>query len=433
MKQATEKLQKGSLRPLPLTNGRWSWEWRYIDPVTGAPRSKSFSGVQYPSQSEIEKHLEPFIERLNSAKQEQKQKVIVDPTFGDLLDKFISDEKLVEIKERRAGERSPEGDLLAWSTASSYLSNCKLLREKWGTTKLDRFKPLEFQNWLKELKRSAKTKGHIKAFVNRLFNKAKLFEMVWFLENPIKNVEVRGISKRSRKPAVLTFEQFWLIFDLLKEPYNIMSLVDISTGLRVSELLALNWAAISFDRLCMKIEEGVVHGRIGRVKTEYSKDELPFDPDAATILLEWKRKSKGTGLVFPSPITGHSYDASPIQQDWIRRAGFCLVACPECGAVPGVACTIEHRGRGKKFNIPVHDTRRELATESGFGSIGWHTFRHTYRTFLGELKAPLEVQKALMRQADISTTLKYGQSSMGNQRTANRMVVREILIRRSLK
>ncbi|MGC9225068.1 MAG: zinc finger domain-containing protein [Terracidiphilus sp.] len=64
------------------------------------------------------------------------------------------------------------------------------------------------------------------------------------------------------------------------------------------------------------------------------------------------------------------YDASPIQQDWIRRAGWCLVACPECGAVPGVACTVEHRGRGKKFNIPVHDSRRELATEKGFGSVG---------------------------------------------------------------
>jgi site-specific recombinase XerD len=78
-------------------------------------------------------------------------------------------------------------------------------------------------------------------------------------------------------------------------------------------------------------------------------------------------------------------------------------------------------------------SRRELATENGFGSIGWHTFRHSYRTFLGELKAALEVQEALMRQADISTTLKYGQSSMETQRTANRMVVREILIRRSQK
>jgi integrase len=304
-----------------------------------------------------------------------------------------------------------------------------LLREKWGATKLDKFKPLDFQNWLKELKKSAKTKGHIKALVSRLFNKAKLFEMVWFLENPVQLVEVRGISKRSRKPAVLAFEQFWLIFGLLKEPYNIMSLVEQCAGLRVSELLALRWAAVDFDRLCMKIEEGVVHGRIGQVKTEYSKDELPLDPDVATCLLEWKRKSKGKELIFPSPITGYSYDASPIQQDWIRRAGWCLVTCPECGAVPGVACTVEHRGRGKKFNIPVHGSRRELATENGLGSVGWHTFRHTYRTFLGELKAPLEVQKALMRQADISTTLKYGQSSMENKRTANTMVVREILIR----
>lgn len=421
------------MRPLPLANGRWSWEWRYIDPATGAPRSKSFSGLLYPSQSEIEKHLESFIERLNSTKSAKEPKVIVDPTFGDLLDRFIDDEKLLEIKERRAGEQAPEGDLLAWSTASSYLSRCKLLRERWGTTKLDKFKPLDFQNWLKELKRSAKTKGHIKALVSRLFNKAKLFEMVWFLENPIKSVEVRGISKRSRKPAVLTFEQFWLVFGLLKEPYNIMSLVEQCAGLRVSELLALKWTAVNFDRLCMKIEEGVVHGRIGQVKTEYSKDELPLDPDVATSLLEWKRKSQGTELIFPSPITGYSYDASPIQQDWIRRAGWCLVGCSECGAVPGVSCTIEHRGRGKKFNIPVHDSRREFATEKGVGSVGWHTFRHTYRTFLGELKAPLEVQKALMRQADISTTLKYGQSSMENQRTANTMVVREILIRRSQK
>lgn len=210
-----------------------------------------------------------------------------------------------------------------------------------------------------------------------------------------------------------------------------MSLFAQCTGLRVSELLALSWTAINFKRLCMKIEEGVVHGRIGSVKTEYSRDELPFDPDFATILFDWKRKSKGTGLVFPSPVTGYSYDASPIQQDWIRRAGWCLVACPECGAVPGVACTVEHRG--KKFNISVHDSRRELATKKGFGSIGWHTFRHSYRTFLGELKAPLEIQQALMRQADISTTLKYGHSSMENQRTANKTVVREILIRRSMK
>jgi hypothetical protein len=36
-----------------------------------------------------------------------------------------------------------------------------------------------------------------------------------------------------------------------------------------------------------------------------------------------------------------------------------------------------------------------------------------------------------MRQADISTTLKYGETPMENLRIANRNVAREILIRQS--
>lgn len=81
----------------------------------------------------------------------------------------------------------------------------------WGTTKLDEFDALEFQTWLKELKVAGKTKGHLKAFMNRLFNKARLYKMLYFLENPIGLVEVRGISKRRRKPADLTVDQFSLI------------------------------------------------------------------------------------------------------------------------------------------------------------------------------------------------------------------------------
>jgi integrase len=276
-----------------------------------------------------------------------------------------------------------------------------------------------------------KTKGHLKAFVNRLFNKAKLYGMLDFHENPIGLVEVRGISKRRRKPADLTIEQFFMIHDLLPEPYCHMTFVALCTGMRVEELLALQWPSIDFERLCMMIKEAVVHGRIGPVKTEYSDDELPLDPEFASFLLELKRKSNGSALVFPSPITGRSYHASPIQQDWIRRAGWCLVECPECGALPGVACTLENKGRGKRFNIPVHDARRNLATEKGLGSIGWHTFRHSYRTLLIAVGAKLEVQKTLLRHAHLSTTDDYGGPPMEDKRTAHSKVVRQILIRRS--
>jgi hypothetical protein len=57
-----------------------------------------------------------------------------------------------------------------------------------------------------------------------------------------------------------------------------MTLSAQCTGLRIEEILALYRGKIEFKRLCMKIEEAVVQGRIGPVKSEYSQDELPLDP-----------------------------------------------------------------------------------------------------------------------------------------------------------
>jgi integrase len=282
------KLQTGSVRHLARANGKWAWEWRYVDPATGGVKSRTFTGTDFPTLTKIEEHLADFIERLNKARTEY---VIVDPTISSLLDRYIDDERLNEIKNRKPGERAPGKDELAYSTVTSYLSLCKLIRENWGTTSLDKFKPLAFQTWLKEMEKSPKHKGHIKAFVNRLFNKAKLYELINFHENPISLVEVRGISKRRRKPADLTVEQFFMIHSLLKKPYNDMSMVALCTGIRVEELLALQWSVIDFNRLCLKIEEGVVNGRIGPVKSEYSGDELPLDPDFATFLLKLERNS----------------------------------------------------------------------------------------------------------------------------------------------
>jgi integrase len=248
---------------------------------------------------------------------------------------------------------------VAFSTATSYLSLSNSLRVRWGTFKLGQFKPLGFQNWLKSLEVKPKNKGHLKAFVHRLFNKAKLYGMVEFHENPIAFVEVRGISKRSRKPVDLTIHQFLLILRLVPKSYQDMLLVAQCTELRVGELLALQWEEVNFERLCIKVKEGV-NGRIGPVKTEYSEDELPMDPDFATVLLEIKWKSNGFGLLFPNPTTGLSYHASLIQQDDIRRAGWCLVACPGCGGAPGIAGTGVDQKRGKRHAIPVHEERRQL-------------------------------------------------------------------------
>jgi integrase len=80
--------------------------------------------------------------------------------------------------------------------------------------------------------------------------------------------------------------------------------------------------------------------------------------------------------------------ASPIQQDYIRPAG------------------------------------RKL----GLGDIGWHTSRHTYRSWLDSVKTSMGVQQKLMRHAQISTTMNvYGNALMKSKRQANSKVVRMAL------
>jgi integrase len=105
---------------------------------------------------------------------------------------------------------------------TSYLSVIKQVRVKWGTTHLTRIKPVQVQEWLKKMDSAPKTKGHIKALMHRLYEKAMLWELVEWQRNPMQLVEIKGISKRRKRPIVLTVEQYFQILALIPEPYRTM-------------------------------------------------------------------------------------------------------------------------------------------------------------------------------------------------------------------
>ena len=154
--------------------------------------------------------------------------------------------------------------------------------------------------------------------MHRLFEKAMLWEMIPLERNPLTLVEVRGISKRRKKPFILSLEQYFAVLDHLPTPYRIMVIVVQCTGLRVSEILALKWLDVDFERLIMRVTRKVVNGRISRVKTEYSEDDLPLDPDFATQLLDWRRQCPASpeDWVFANTLTSVPYYASEIQKDY---------------------------------------------------------------------------------------------------------------------
>ena len=80
----------------------------------------------------------------------------------------------------------------------------------------------------------------------------------------------------------------------------------------------------------------------------------------------------------------------------------------------------------ERQRVVIHELRKEAAGK--FGDIGWHTFRHTYRSWLDETGAPMKVQQELMRHASIQTTMNvYGQAMPESKREANGKVVTMVL------
>ena len=100
--------------------------------------------------------------------------------------------------------------------------------------------------------------------------------------------------------------------------------------------------------------------------------------------------------------------------------------CPKCGAGVGVWCQQDSPTPNGKRR-PLHQER--WAAAGKYGSVGWHTFRHTYRSWLDDTGAPMGVQQKLIRHVQIPTTTMnvYGNALMTAKREANSKVVRMTL------
>lgn len=61
--------------------------------------------------------------------------------------------------------------------------------------------------------------------------------------------------------------------------------------------------------------------------------------------------------------------------------------------------------------------------------LGWHTFRHTYRSLLEDTGAPIGVQQRLMRHSNVSTTMNvYGNATLRAKQNANSKVVEMVMM-----
>ena len=111
----------------------------------------------------------------------------------------------------------------------------------------------------------------------------------WHDRNPISMVGQS--AKRQNVPTVLNIEQIKALLEHLENPGKTAVLLDILTGLRVSELLALKWSDVDFENLVLHVTRSIADQHVGPCKTEASQKPVPLDPGLAEALLMWRRKS----------------------------------------------------------------------------------------------------------------------------------------------
>ncbi len=134
------------------------------------------------------------------------------------------------------------------STARVYLSwlNKHVLPE-WGDKRIQDVQPLAAEKWLNGLVLSPKSKVHVRNMLHLLVDFAMLAGVLEIGRNPLELVTIKGATKRLRKPRNLTVEEFQRLHAELKQPFNIIVMLCVCFGLRISECLALKWSDVDWD------------------------------------------------------------------------------------------------------------------------------------------------------------------------------------------
>jgi integrase len=189
------------------------------------------------------------------------------------------------------------------------------------------------------------------------------FRYLPIARNPMELVKVPIVkaAPKSKPRIVLSKDEFRLLPARLVGMYRVMVLLAACVGLRRSEIFGLKWLDFNWPKNELFIQRSHVEGYEDDTKTESSNTLVPLHPAIVEALLAWRQQStfkSDTDYVFASP----TMSSNSVQRDYLR---------PE-------------------------------SIKAGLKPLGWHSLRHSYRTWLAEKGTGPEVQKELMRHSTIA-------------------------------
>ena len=260
-------MQNGSLIETKRRSGQSVWEFRWRDRSSGkAVYRRIVVGTieQFATKVEAREIVKGIVLEINSEDPRLRTSVL---TMSQLIEHY------------RRRELSVDNTWKSYATKMGYENYLKRwIAPKWGSYPVAKVKPIEVESWLRQVPLARGTCAKIRNIMSVLFNHACRYEL--YSENPIRLV--RQSSKRRKVPQILHVDEIKQLLDGVGSLTRLLIFLDVTTGLRQSELFGLQWSDLDFDNGEISVVRSVVHGVISRCKTESSAKPIRW-------ILSWPR------------------------------------------------------------------------------------------------------------------------------------------------
>jgi integrase len=363
----TPRYQQGSVERVKRAKGPDVWVYRFRQDVDGRRlhRSRVLGTVkEYKSKTDAKRAAENLRAEINAA-EGRAGRMTVDDAWGHFQANELEDP---------GSDRSPT----TIATYRDYFG--QYIIPHWRDVAIDDVKAVTVEKWLRSLPYADATKAKIRNHLSALFSHLIRWELYSRL-NPIASVR-QGAGRR-RDPDVLTLDEMSAILGRITPlVIRVMVVVAATTALRRSEVRGLRWSDLDFNTLWIHLRRGVVRKDQTKLKTLASRKGVPMIPELADTLAEWRRRTP-----------------YPTDDDWVFASPFT---------------------NGERPYWPdsaLQDHIQPAAKAAGINKqIGWHTFRHSLATLLGQRKEDLKTVQELLRHANSRITLEVYQQAGSDQK-----------------
>lgn len=225
----------------------------------------------------------------------------------------------------------------------------------------------------KKLGLSNKTINNIIGFLRSVYSYGIYNK--WISENPAK--EIKKLPKVAKEIKYLTTEEMAQFVEIIKEfPISRYAalLTDLYTGMRISELLALEWSDIDFKNGTISVNKQFYKGKLSAPKTHKSTRKITIPDAVIRVLRQLKLETKVLSKIVFCGKDGNYLNQDKFVMNWFKKA-MRIIGKPE---------------------------------------YNFHCLRHTYATYLLSNGVPIKFVQEQLGHSTAQTTLNVYSHIMPN-------------------